>query len=212
MITPSLFARTGPKLADSLLSQAENILGQIIEVENQKAAEKKIFVGYSLGGRLGLHILQRQPEVFDRYIFLSTHPGLAEDDVEARALRKSSDEKWIAMLTENNWKNFLFQWNAQGVFADSLVEPECSLDEYDLCKLHQALKGWSLAAQADMRSVIQKNKDKIYWVVGRKDSKYLQLAEELKQAEVINAYDIFDGGHRLHLESTTQLCKLLKPG
>ena len=55
---------------------AEQLSEQVDEIVEGK--KKKIFVGYSLGGRIGLHLLQNNPDQFDHYIFLSTNPGLTE--------------------------------------------------------------------------------------------------------------------------------------
>lgn len=212
IITPSLFSKTDSDLGRTLTLQSQIILNQVAEAEKKLNPEKKIFVGYSLGGRIGLHILQQQPDFFERYIFLSTHPGLKNEDVEARMQRKIVDESWAEKLSAESWESFISQWNAQAVFADSIAEPERKSEDFDFKKLQHALRYWSLADQLDMRSTIQKNSHKIEWIVGQRDEKYLQLAEGLKKDRIIRSYEIFDGGHRLHLGCADQLPRLLKPG
>lgn len=212
LLTPSLFAEDGTLAGRSLTAQAEIVMSLLNEKGPKRLGGKKTFVGYSLGGRIGLHILQLEPDIFDQYIFLSTHPGLAEKDIDTRNKRRVSDEKWAAELTEENWEVFLSKWNAQPVLAGSSEEPERCVSDYSLKKLRLALTDWSLAHQADMRDIIYKNREKIIWVVGAHDLKYLELGKELERNNLIKRLEVFKGGHRLHLECADQLAKLLKPG
>lgn len=212
LLTPSLFAEDGTLAGQSLTAQAEIVMSLLNKKGLRQFGGKKTFVGYSLGGRIGLHILQLEPDIFDQYVFLSTHPGLAEKDIDTRDNRRVSDEKWAAQLTEENWGEFLLKWNSQSVLASTKKEPERYVSDYSLKKLRLALTSWSLAHQADMRDVINKNREKITWVVGAHDLKYLELGKELERNNLINRLEVFKGGHRLHLECADQLAKLLKPG
>src|SRR3989338_4075081 len=102
-------------VAEELFSEKESIGIAAIH----KFQGKKIFLGYSLGGRLGLQILKKTPELFDHYIFLSTNPGLQVSDLDGRKKRIINDEKWSEKITERNWADFLKEWNAQSVFEGS---------------------------------------------------------------------------------------------
>ncbi|MBC7457408.1 MAG: alpha/beta fold hydrolase, partial [Bdellovibrionaceae bacterium] len=77
---PSYFSDEifSPLILDSFIQDIEN-RGKL------SLGRRKIFVGYSLGGRIGLRLLEAQPDLFDHYIFISTHHGLShEADKESR--------------------------------------------------------------------------------------------------------------------------------
>lgn len=167
-------------------------------------SDKKIFLGYSLGGRLGLDLLA-QAAPYDHFVFLSTHPGLPDDHLTERIERLASDQKWADRIANENWESFLKDWNQQAVFAGSANEPERKLEDFDLQKLIDKMLLHSLAKQPDYRKLIQKNSNRITWVVGERDLKYCSLAESLE----INFERVLSG-HRIHLENPGAVAELIR--
>ncbi len=175
---------------------------------------KKIFLGYSLGGRLGLQLLKSNPELFDHYIFLSTHPGLKTTDLEERKNRILRDQKWSEKINEENWGSFLQEWNSQPVFQGSSTEPERHVGRYDLQKLKEGMVKWSLGKQQDFSNIIQLNNIKITWVVGERDEKYCALAENLaensKGKKIVLNYKKVSSGHRIWLDNPAAVVEIIK--
>ncbi len=186
---------------------AEELSSQVDEIIEGK--KKKIFVGYSLGGRLGLHLLQNNPDQFDHYVFISTNPGFAESENAEKNKRLMSDMKWASQISESNWGDFLKAWNQQSVFEGSNQEPERHLGDYDLNKLKRALVMWTLSQQDDFRPLLQEFSDKVTWVVGEKDSKYMQIAETMKKEKILLDYKRISSGHRVWLDQPQAIAKLL---
>ena len=52
------------------------------------------YIGYSMGGRLALHVAVGHPEVVDRLVLVSSTPGIA--DTDERAARRRQDEALAA--------------------------------------------------------------------------------------------------------------------
>jgi 2-succinyl-6-hydroxy-2,4-cyclohexadiene-1-carboxylate synthase len=205
--TVDLFSAESPDIIE--LEDYADELAQEIE-EMAGGHEKKIFVGYSLGGRLGLHLLQSHPDLFDHFIFLSTHPGLSEGQTGESGPRLLNDMKWAAQISEKNWSTFLSDWNKQPVFEGSQTEPQRNSAEYDLNKLKRALVMWTVAHQEDFRELISEFREKITWVVGEKDSKYLKMAEDLKQKKILLDYKRISSGHRIWLDQPNEISKLVR--
>ena len=188
------------------LSSFETCADQIF-VELKEISEKKIFIGYSLGGRIGLHILDQCPDLFDEYIFLSTNAGLA-DETEKKQ-RYAADQLWAKKINTLTWSDFLTEWNSQPVF-DGGSEPIRIENQFNKNQLICAMTTLSIAKQKNMNSVIEKNRKKIKWVVGDKDRKYLGLAQDLKQKKIIEDYSRISSGHRILFDADiSELTKII---
>ncbi len=171
--------------------------------------ERKIFIGYSLGGRLGLKILSQTPNEFDHYIFVSTHPGLADEDLEARKQRAALDRKWAERITTENWSAFLTEWNAQDVFKGITLNPERSVGDYDKELLKQSLIGDSLAQQPDYRQLIRQNQDRLTWVVGSEDTKFKLIADAMRDEGILQNLTVLDSGHRILSDNPHALAQII---
>lgn len=179
------------------------------EISLKNDYQKKIFLGYSLGGRLGLQKLKKNPHEFDHYIFLSTGSGLAHSAAAERKLRIENDQKWAEKITEKNWETFLKEWNSQSIFNGSIEEPVRDLAQYDLGKLQSALMEWSLGKQEDFVDLIRENQKKITWVVGDRDQKYGQIAESLKLRNALQEYVKVESGHRIWLDNPDSVVEVI---
>lgn len=203
----NLFAKS-PTTLLSFEVQAEKLVHKI---ENEfSPAQKKIFLGYSMGGRLGLYILKLKPDLFDHYIFLSTNPGWPDEALAEREARLQNDIQWSNKISEANWESFLKEWNSQAVLSGPGVELSRELAAYDLIKLKWALTEWSLAKQKYMGSVIAQYQHKITWVVGELDSKYMALAEALKKQKALSDYERASCGHRIYLDQPQFVAQILQ--
>jgi 2-succinyl-6-hydroxy-2,4-cyclohexadiene-1-carboxylate synthase len=196
-ITPSYFAK-GEDYIESSLAELK-----------RQPQYKKIFVGYSLGGRIGLSILKNNPGLFDHFIFISVNPGLPDSDTEARTVRWQQDQLWAEKISEPNWQNFLTEWNSQPVLAGAALEPSRKVENFDIAKLKAALTERSLAKQPDYSALIEQNKDRITWIVGAHDKKFFQIAENLKTRSVINDFAKIESGHRIPFDSPKKLSEII---
>ena len=73
-------------------------------------------LGYSLGGRIALHIVQLMPEQVLSVTLESCHYGL--DSQALRDDRLENDKLWDEQLQNLTMTEFLSLWYRQGVFAD----------------------------------------------------------------------------------------------
>lgn len=167
---------------------------------------KKIFMGYSLGGRIGLKILSNFPSLFDHFIFLSTHPGLIQN--EEKQQRLFNDQNWANQISTNHWDQFIFNWNSQDVLK-SQIQPDRKAKSFSVNKLQQGLKDWSLGHQNDYRQIISEYQSRITWVVGDRDQKFCHLAEDLKQKKTLLDYKRVSSGHRVLFENPQAIAELI---
>jgi 2-succinyl-6-hydroxy-2,4-cyclohexadiene-1-carboxylate synthase len=195
LVAPDLFSNE-----DFDLTNFQTITDQIANAAIHKS-EKKIFLGYSLGGRIGLHLLKSYPDLFDQWIFLSTHPGLSLQT--EKELRLKSDVIWSEKLAHFSWGDFLSAWNDQAIFMNT-YEPIRLEKDYKKAQLGKALLNLSLGQQADMSEAICGHQKKIKWVVGDRDSKFMALAKHLKQKKILENYSRISSGHRILFDANNQ--------
>jgi 2-succinyl-6-hydroxy-2,4-cyclohexadiene-1-carboxylate synthase len=201
LIAPDLFLDTRYDL-----SSFEKCTDQIAN-KLKTRSEEKIFIGYSLGGRIGLHILDQYPDLFDQYIFLSTNPGLVDE--QQKNQRLIADQLWAEKINTQKWSEFLKDWNSQSVFRAGSESARVE-SQFDKNQLVCAVTSLSLAGQKNMDSVIEKSRQKIKWVVGSKDQKYLDLAQDLKQKKILENYSRISSGHRILFDADmSELIKII---
>jgi len=167
--------------------------------------KKKILLGYSMGGRIALHILKNFSDQYDFCVLLSTHSGLTNEADRFR--RIEHDLSWKKKLFELSWNNFIQEWINQPVFKNDnkLYRNQTT---YDLQRLACGLDQLSLGRQDDMVQVIFKNQSKIKWLVGEFDEKFIDVAHSLKQKKILSDYErILSSGHRILFDNPELVAK-----
>jgi pimeloyl-ACP methyl ester carboxylesterase len=151
-----------------------------------------ILIGYSLGGRVALDIAYNHNYKLKKIILLNSHPGLSSEN--EREARKQFEDQVFQKLQTSDQQEFLDYWNALPLFAkDKPIRP-LNPDRY--FKFITLFERFRLSQQQDHLPLIQKHTDKILWVVGLDDEKYMNIASELLLPHDIPVKGI-PGGHRL---------------
>lgn len=159
----------------------------------------RVIAGYSLGGRIAMHALVASPEVWQGAILLSTHPGLL--DASERVKRLEVDQKWSERFRKENWRDLISEWNDQLVFQGGVKVPDRMESEFDRLSLAEALIGYSLGNQEDLRHGLATLRLPILWLVGEKDDRYTNIAQKVALINPNIQLKIVPGaGHRLLLE------------
>ncbi len=151
-----------------------------------------ILVGYSLGGRLGLHALNQSPNLWHKFVCISVNPGFDDaikigsesvdfSNSQDRKNRWQNDSDWAEKFLNMPWGDLLSSWNAQAVFQGGKTEPARFEKDYSRNLLALALKQWSLARQNNFRKCLGEYSSKILWLVGAQDKKFLDIASHLQQ-------------------------------
>lgn len=139
--------------------------------------QQHIFMGYSLGGRLGLHAILQDPSLWNAAIFISTHPGLKKE--KEKQQRLAYDRQWAQRFEREPWEDLIKDWNAQEMFKGEPFHLKREEKDFDRTSLIQALNTWSLGAQQNATEAIHNLDIPILWMVGARDPKFLQQAQEL---------------------------------
>jgi 2-succinyl-6-hydroxy-2,4-cyclohexadiene-1-carboxylate synthase len=81
----------------------------------QAAPERFVLCGYSLGGRIALHVALAHPERVSRLVLVASTAGI--DDPALRAERRAADEKLAADTEQAPIEDFADRWSRQPLFA-----------------------------------------------------------------------------------------------
>ncbi len=86
----------------------------------ERSPERFALAGYSMGGRIALHVALAAPERVSRLVLVSATAGI-EDDVE-RAERSERDRQFADEIEEGTIEQFVDRWRAQPMFAEDPAE------------------------------------------------------------------------------------------
>lgn len=123
-----------------------------------------MLLGYSMGGRLALRLLEEQR--FRGAIIVSA--GLNAPDDE----RRVRDEEWARRFESDDWSSVMRDWNAQPVFGGNVIE-RCEAD-YDRAELARHLREYSPAVLPPPK--LESIETPVLWIAGERDAKYVDVA------------------------------------
>jgi 2-succinyl-6-hydroxy-2,4-cyclohexadiene-1-carboxylate synthase len=160
--------------------------------------DSRILLGYSMGGRLALHSLLDHKHPWRAAVMVSTHPGL--EDAAERGARRASDAAWAARAITSNWKDFLAEWNAQGIL-DGTVPRDPGTESAMLTRrgeIARSFVDWSLGAQDPLWDRLPEITVPVLWIAGENDLKFRALAERAVERIPHASLAIAPGaGHRV---------------
>ncbi len=80
-----------------------------------RAGGPATYVGYSMGGRVALHLALARPDLVEHLVLVSATAGI--DDEAERSARRAADEELARSLGTDGLDAFLDRWLAQPMFA-----------------------------------------------------------------------------------------------
>jgi 2-succinyl-6-hydroxy-2,4-cyclohexadiene-1-carboxylate synthase len=175
-----------------------------------------VLVGYSLGARLGLGLLVRHPELFQRAVLVSVNPGLP--NTEARWARRQHDEGLAQLCEREGLQALLTHWEQIPLFHTQKRLPVAALQEQATLRrrntasgLALSLRTCGLAQMPDYSPYLPTLTQPIRLVVGQNDERFLHLAERMCQLLPRATVALVPGcGHNVPLEAPATLSTLIQ--
>jgi 2-succinyl-6-hydroxy-2,4-cyclohexadiene-1-carboxylate synthase len=172
--------------------------------------------GYSMGGRLALHLALARPQAVERLVLVSASAGLAH--AEERAARRRADEELAAFIETHPIAAFVERWERLPLFATERALPaavRAARRRQRLgCRaagLAASLRGMGTGAQPWLGDRLGEVRASTLVVAGARDVKFTgiarALADALPRAELGL---VADAGHAVHVEQPALLAALME--
>lgn len=148
-------------------------------------------IGYSLGGRIALEIAFKNNYQLKKVVLINAHPGLADE--EEKLHRTEFETNIVNELKLKSRSDFMEFWNSLPIFFhDAPIE----ITDERFKKSADLFDRYRLSKQLNFLPDIIQNKEKILYIVGLFDEKYMDLVSEVLIPEEVPVKGI-PGGHRL---------------
>ena len=168
--------------------------------------ERWAVLGYSMGGRLALHLALAAPDRVVALVLEGASPGIA--DPEERRLRREADDALAARIEREGVAAFVGYWESLPLFASQQRLPKSTRAALRAARLANApyglansLRGAGTGTQQDLRDRLATLPMPVLLIAGEWDEKYRQLAGEMAGRIPCAEVAIIAGaGHAAHLE------------
>jgi 2-succinyl-6-hydroxy-2,4-cyclohexadiene-1-carboxylate synthase len=173
--------------------------------------ERFALCGYSLGGRVALHVALAAPERVARLVLVSTSAGI-EDPAE-RAERRSADRLLADELERIPFERFIDRWRTQPLFADDPREVvELAREDQRRNRPHAlaaVLRAIGTGEMTPLWDRLSELEMPVTLVVGERDVKFRELGQRMVGMLPKGELVVVPGGHGLPLESPIELARVL---
>lgn len=162
-----------------------------------------ILIGYSMGGRVCLELAKKVQFKLKKVILVNAHPGL--DDEDERLKRKEWEDVLIKKMETSAHDDFMSYWNALEIFKYD--EPISGRPEH-FHRSRQLFDAHRLSHQENYLPLLLSHQEKVHFLTGLQDQKYLKLAHDSLLPQNLNI-SFLEGGHRL-FQKPAPLYKAIK--
>jgi 2-succinyl-6-hydroxy-2,4-cyclohexadiene-1-carboxylate synthase len=179
-------------------------LEAVIEDVARLAPESFELAGYSMGGRIALHVALALGDRVRRLILIGASPGI--EDAGDRARRRAADERLADEVQSSTIEDFAQRWANMPVLAGLPPQVAATVHRDRLrsmpAGLAAALRGLGTGALPSLWGRLEALRIPVLLLVGERDEKFRRIAAEM--APRIAASEVIvvpRAGHAVHLEA-----------
>jgi 2-succinyl-6-hydroxy-2,4-cyclohexadiene-1-carboxylate synthase len=174
-----------------------------------------VVLGYSMGGRVALHLALAAPEHVAALALESASPGIA--DPEARAARVAADRALAERIEREGIASFVAHWEALPLFASQRRLPREVVERQRAQRLSNrpaglasSLRGMGAGAQEPLHGRLAELRMPALLLAGALDEQYRALAQSMAPCMPRARVEIVpDAGHAVHLEQPAAFARAL---
>lgn len=173
-------------------------------------------VGYSLGSRVSLGLLIRDPKQFASATLVGVHPGLESE--AARQQRVQADEGWCELLERQGITAFVRAWVTLPLWDSQQSLDEAKLQAQARDRMSHSASGLACTLRSLGLGQMPAYVDRLHTldlpvqlVVGELDSKFREIAQRLLRSLPDASLHIAEGaGHNVLLERPDFIAQVLR--
>lgn len=173
--------------------------------------ERFALCGYSMGGRVALHVALAAPERVERLVLVSSTAGI-EGDAE-RARRRNRDQRLAEELDSVPFGDFIERWRTQPLFAGDPPEVGALAREDQRRNrpeaLARVLRGIGSGEMEPLWDRLAELKMPVTVLVGDRDAKFHSLGRRMAELLPDAVLVVLPGGHGLPLENPAAVASAL---
>jgi len=189
-------------LAGSLWEIAELVLDAL-------PREPLVLGGYSLGGRVALHVALSEPERLRALVVLGASRGIR--DPYERAERRSRDDSLAAHVLDVGAEVFLQEWLDQPLFSTLGARGEPDTRSRDAAGLSTSLRSAGTGTQEWLEERLTSLDVVTLAMAGERDAKFVAEARAIAQTVPRGTFiSISAAGHAAHLEQPEQVARAIE--
>jgi 2-succinyl-6-hydroxy-2,4-cyclohexadiene-1-carboxylate synthase len=183
-----------PVALDAVVEDVAALIGQ----------QPAVLAGYSMGGRIALHVALALPGRIERLVLVGASPGIA--DAVERAARRAADERLADELAELPIEALAERWAATPVLAgqppEVLAAVQADRRRNTPAGLARALRGLGTGALPSLWDRLDELAMPMMLLAGERDGRFTAIAREMAAAIPAAEVEIVAGaGHAVHLEA-----------
>lgn len=178
-----------------------------------EAGGAAVYVGYSMGARIALHVALDHPEVVRGLVLVGGTAGIPDD--EERAERRQHDAALAQLIRSQGVETFLDFWLGQQLFAGlphwARFDAERRRNTAE--GLARSLELSGTGAQASRWDELDRLAMPVLLVVGAEDKRFAEIAVGMgvRIGHAAEVALVPEAGHTAHLEQPDAFLELLLP-
>jgi 2-succinyl-6-hydroxy-2,4-cyclohexadiene-1-carboxylate synthase len=173
--------------------------------------ERFALAGYSMGGRIAMHVALAAPERVERLVLVACNPGI-EDPAE-RTARRAADEALASDLERIPFEDFIERWRTQPLFAAdppdvaALARADQRRNRPDA--LAAVLRGLGAGEMQPQWDRLGELRMPVTVLVGDRDTKFLAIGRRMVEVLPEGELTVAAGGHGLPLENPAAVVRAI---
>lgn len=213
-IVPDLRGHGATRIAEGERCSMDSCASDVLALWDHLGVRRSHLVGYSMGGRLALHLAAHSPERLVSLLTLGAHAGLDEPE---RSARRSEDGALADRIERDGVPAFVDHWSALPIFAGQkrrgaahAAEVREQRLENEAAGLACSLRGMGAGAMEPVWDALGHAAMPCTFVAGELDRRYVDYAHRLAGTVASGTVAWVAGaGHAAHLEAPEEFARIL---
>lgn len=194
----------------------ERCVKDLLSLLDRLGVERTAVLGYSMGGRVALHLALAAPRRLWALVLESASPGI--DDDGEREARRLADEGLANAIEREGVERFVAYWESLPLFASQARLPAPVREElrrqrlgHNPRGLANSLRGMGAGAQEPLSGRLGEVRVPTLVIAGALDERYCALGRRMAEAMPATRLEVVAGaGHAVHLERPDVFARVVR--